>query len=68
MFTLSHLKKTKVYQEAFAEDKAEGKEEANLKFVSNMIRLGLTLEIIAEYLDLPLEEVQRLAKKTAKRD
>ncbi|MGD1701394.1 hypothetical protein [Dapis sp. BLCC M229] len=42
MFTLSELKKTKVDQEAFAESKAEGKEEANLKSVSNMIRLGLT--------------------------
>ncbi|NEP07251.1 MAG: Rpn family recombination-promoting nuclease/putative transposase [Okeania sp. SIO2G4] len=72
MFTLSELKKTKVYQEAFAEGKdegeAEGKEKVNLKSVSNMIRLGLTLETIAEYLDLPLEEVQRLAKLTENRD
>ena len=40
MLGLSELKKTKVYQEAFAEGKAEGKDEANLKAVSNMIRLG----------------------------
>ena len=64
MFTLSEFKKNKVYQEALA----EGKEEANLKFVSNMIRLGLTLETIAEYLDLSLEEVEILAKQTEKRD
>ncbi|NES90510.1 DUF2887 domain-containing protein [Okeania hirsuta] len=68
MLGLSELKKTKVYQEAFAEGKDEGEVEANLKSVSNMIRLGLTLETIAEYLDLPLEEVQRLAKLTENRD
>ncbi|MDJ0553041.1 MAG: hypothetical protein QNJ68_01070 [Microcoleaceae cyanobacterium MO_207.B10] len=64
MFTLGELKKTKVYQEAFA----EGEVEANLKAVSNMITLGLTLETIGEYLDLPLEEVQRLVKLTENRD
>ncbi|MGD1806857.1 hypothetical protein ACP6PL_15635 [Dapis sp. BLCC M126] len=45
MFTLSELKKTKVYQEAFAEGKDESKAEAevevNIEYVSNMIRLGL---------------------------
>ena len=45
----------------------KGEEKANLKSVSNMMRLGLTLETIAEYLDLPLEEVQRLAKLTENR-
>lgn len=39
MFTLSDLKQTKVYQEAFA----EGKEKTHLKAISNMIRLGLSL-------------------------
>jgi len=48
MFTLSELKKTKVDQEAFAEGKAKAKEKAHLKPVSNMMRLGLTLETIAE--------------------
>ncbi len=68
MLGLSELKKTKVYQEAFAEGKEEGKVEANLKAVSNMITLGLTLETIAEYLDLPLEAIQRLAKITKNRN
>ena len=40
MLTLSKLKKTQVAQEAFAEGKDEGKEKANLKSVSKMIRLG----------------------------
>ncbi|NEO56375.1 MAG: Rpn family recombination-promoting nuclease/putative transposase [Okeania sp. SIO3B5] len=72
MLGLSELKKTKVYQEAFAEGKdegkVEGKVEANLKTVSNMIRLGLSLEIIAQSLELSLEEVQKLVKQTETTD
>ncbi len=72
MLGLSELKKTKVYQEAFAEGKdegrVEGKVEDKIKYISNMMRLGLTLETIAEYLDLSLEEVQRLAKLTENRN
>ena len=64
MLGLSDLKRTKFYQEAFA----EGKEESNSKSVSNMISLGLNLETIAKYLDLSLDEVQRLAKQNQKRD
>ncbi|NES80161.1 MAG: Rpn family recombination-promoting nuclease/putative transposase [Moorea sp. SIO2B7] len=76
MFTLSDLKKTKVYQEALAEGEqigeAKGKEigekKTNLKAISNMTRLGLSLETIAKYLDLPLDEVKRLAKELKKGD
>ena len=64
MFTLSELKKTKVYQEALA----EGKEIGKLETIPNMIRLGVSLEIIAKYLDLPLEEVERFAKQIKKGD
>ena len=67
MLSLSELKKTKVYQEAFAEGEQRGEqigaEKTNLKAVSNMVRLGLSLETIAQYLDLSLDEVQRLAKE-----
>ena len=79
MLGLSELKKTKVYQEAFAEGEQIGEqrgeqrgkqigeqigeEKTNLKAVSNMIRLGLSLETIAQYLDLSLDEVRRLAKQ-----
>jgi len=72
MLGLSELKKTKVYQEAFAEGEQIGEqigeEKTNLKAVSNMIRLGLSLETIAQYLDLPLDEVQRLANENGKQD
>ncbi|NES80163.1 MAG: Rpn family recombination-promoting nuclease/putative transposase [Moorea sp. SIO2B7] len=66
MLGLSELKKTKVYQEALAEGEEIGEQKTNFKAVSNMIRLGLSLETIAEYLDLPLEEVKRLAKEIKK--
>jgi len=76
MLGLSELKKTKVYQEAFAEGEQIGEqrgeqigvEKTNLKAVSNMIRLGLSLETIAQYLDLSLDEVQRLANENDKQD
>ena len=61
MLGLSELKQTKVYQEALAEGEQIGEEKNKLKSVSSMIRLGLSLETIAQYLDLPLKEVQRLA-------
>ena len=65
MLGLSELKQTKVYQEALAEGEQIGEEKNKLKSVSNMIRLGLSLETIAQYLDLPLDEVQRLAKQNS---
>ena len=68
MLGLSELKKTKVYQEALAEGKEIGQQKSNLKAVSNMIGLGFSLEIIAQSLELSLEEVKRLAKSTENRD
>ena len=68
MLGLSELKQTKVYQEALAEGEQIGEEKNKLKSVSNMIRLGLNLETIAQYLDLSLDEVQRLANENGKQD
>lgn len=59
MLKLSELTKTKFYQEAFA----EGEQKVHLKAVGNMIRLGLSLETIAQALDLTLEDVQRFVKE-----
>lgn len=68
MLGLSELKKTKVYQEALAEGEEIGQQKSNLKAVSNMIRLGLNLEIIAQSLELSIEAVQKLVKLTENRD
>lgn len=59
MFSLSDLKQTKVYQEALAEGKLEGKLEA----VPFIIQLGATVEQIAQTLNLPVEKVREIAQK-----
>ncbi len=63
MFSLSDLKQTKVYQEALEEGRQEGQSLTKLESVQRMIKLGLSLEIIAASLDLPLETVQAEANK-----
>ncbi|HEY9703435.1 MAG TPA: Rpn family recombination-promoting nuclease/putative transposase [Allocoleopsis sp.] len=55
MFGLTEMKQTKFYQEAQLETK--------LETLLRMIRLGLSLEVIAQSLDLPLEIVQKEAEK-----
>ncbi|BAY20387.1 hypothetical protein NIES2100_01280 [Calothrix sp. NIES-2100] len=59
MFGLSELKQTRVYQEA----KQEGIEEANLKAISGMLMLGLTVEQIAQVLNLEAAQVEQSAHK-----
>jgi DNA-binding transcriptional MerR regulator len=54
MFGLSELKQTKVYQEA----QEEGRQETKLKAIHRLMQLGLSVEMIAEGLDLPGEVVQ----------
>ena len=64
MLGLGDLKQTKFYQEAFA----EGEQKTKLEAVAKMIRLGLSLEVIAQSLDLPLEVVQKVATQESSRD
>ncbi len=73
MLGLSELKQTKVYQEALEEGKQlgveegkqlgveEGKQLGKLETIPRMLLLGLSLEVIAQILDLPLEVVQQVA-------
>ncbi|MGI2903048.1 Rpn family recombination-promoting nuclease/putative transposase [Tolypothrix sp. VBCCA 56010] len=71
MFSLSELKQTRFYQEAFTEGKQEGieqgreegKREATLNAVRQFLALGLSLEQIAQGLSLSLEEVRQLAQQ-----
>ena len=51
MFGLSDLKQTRVYQ--------EGKEEGRIESIPRLLQLGLSIEQIAQGLDLDLEEVRR---------
>ncbi|MDZ7963303.1 MAG: hypothetical protein RMY34_36550 [Aulosira sp. DedQUE10] len=60
MFSLSELKQTRVYQEA----REEGKQEAKLEAVTKLLAMGLTVEQIAQALDLDVAEVQQVAQQT----
>lgn len=62
MLGLSELKQTKVYQEALEEGKQQGKQQGKLEAIPRMIKFGLSLEAIAQLLDLPLEVVQQAAE------
>lgn len=65
MFSLSELKQTRFYQEAFQEDIEQGIEQGEvqgkLKAVPAMLVAGLTVEQVAEALDLSVEEVRQAA-------
>lgn len=61
MFELSDLKKTRFYQEVFAEGQAEAQAEAKQRekvSILRMVSLGLSTEQIATVLDLPVAEVE----------
>lgn len=64
MFTLDDLKKTRVYQEAFLEGKAAAKQETQLENVQRLLQIGLSLDQIALGLDLPIEEVRKIAEQS----
>lgn len=59
MFTLSDLKQTRVYQEA--------KEEGKLEAVSRLLALGLSVEQIAEALELDVKAVREAAQEQSAR-
>ncbi len=67
MFGLSDLKQTRVYQEGVEEGKEEGKEEGmqqgrielQIESIPRLLKLGLSIEQIAQGLDLDLEQVRQ---------
>jgi predicted transposase/invertase (TIGR01784 family) len=67
MLGLSDLKQTKVYQEALAEGRQEGKQEgiaeATRKLALNLLRIGMSLEQIAEVTELSVAQVQDLQRE-----
>nr|OEJ78955.1 hypothetical protein A5482_11700 [Cyanobacterium sp. IPPAS B-1200] len=58
MFTLSDFKKTRFYQETYA----EGKIDAKISSIPNLLKLGLTAEQIAQALELDIELVKKVAE------
>jgi predicted transposase/invertase (TIGR01784 family) len=67
MLCLSELKQTRVYQEAVEEGKqegeAKGKTETTRLFALKLLRIGMSLEQIAEITELPLQQIQALQKE-----
>ncbi len=70
MFGLSELKQTRVYQQAFAEGRQEGRQEGieegelrgKLLAVPPMLAAGLTVEQIAQTLNLSVEDIRKAAQ------
>ena len=63
MFGLSDLKKTRVYQQAFEEGEKEGEQRGKMLAVPAMLSAGLTVEQIAQALDLTVDEVRQATQK-----
>jgi predicted transposase/invertase (TIGR01784 family) len=60
MFGLSDLKQTRVYQ--------EGRLEAKLEAVPKLLALGLTVEQVAQALDLDVAQVQPAEQRTQSKE
>lgn len=63
MLGLGDIRQTRVYQEAKQEGLEEGELKGKLKTVPNLIALGLSVEQIAQALDLKVEDVRRAAQQ-----
>ncbi|MBE9207502.1 Rpn family recombination-promoting nuclease/putative transposase [Nostoc sp. LEGE 06077] len=63
MLKLNALKQTRVYQEALEEGREEGREEGKLSAVPLLLKAGITVEEIAEQLQINLETVRKIAQQ-----
>jgi predicted transposase/invertase (TIGR01784 family) len=62
MFGLQDIRKSKVWQEALE----EGEHRASARLIRKWLAKGKSVKEIAELMDLPIKEVRRLVKDTAK--
>ncbi|TVP65288.1 MAG: hypothetical protein EA343_03605 [Nodularia sp. (in: Bacteria)] len=62
MLALGDLKQTRVYQEGLEDGKREGCVEGKLEAVPRLLKLGLTLEQVAQALELEVAEVIKAAR------
>jgi hypothetical protein len=62
MFSLDELKQTRYFQDVREEGKLEGELTAKIASVPRLLALGLTVEQIAEALQLTIEQVRKIQK------
>jgi predicted transposase/invertase (TIGR01784 family) len=62
MFQLEDLRKTRVWQEAQEEGRAEGRTERSEELVQKWLAKGMTIKEIAALLGVSVQEVRRLSK------
>ena len=65
MFGLDELKKTRYFQDVAQEAKQEGKLEGKQEAVPKLLQFGLTIEQVAEALDLSVEQVRQAVAKSS---
>ncbi|EAM50429.1 Conserved hypothetical protein 1784 [Crocosphaera watsonii WH 8501] len=63
MFSLDELKQTRYFQDVLEEGRQEGRFENKLETVPRLLALGLTVEQVAEALQLDIEQVRNIQKK-----
>ncbi|BCL34950.1 Rpn family recombination-promoting nuclease/putative transposase [Nostoc sp. MS1] len=63
MFTLSELRNTRYFQDVFQEGVEQGERIGKLKAVPAMLSSGLTVEQVAQALELSIEDVQQAAQQ-----
>ncbi|MGK7943918.1 MAG: Rpn family recombination-promoting nuclease/putative transposase [Microcystaceae cyanobacterium] len=60
MFSLDELKQTQYFQDVLKEGRLEGKRDKALETVPRLLALGLTVEQVAEALQLDVEQVREI--------
>ncbi|MBW4432534.1 MAG: Rpn family recombination-promoting nuclease/putative transposase [Pelatocladus maniniholoensis HA4357-MV3] len=63
MLKLSQLKQTRVYQEALEEGRQQGQEEGKLAAVPLLLKAGVSVEQIAQQLEVEIEAVRQIAQQ-----
>ncbi|AFY91230.1 hypothetical protein [Chroococcidiopsis thermalis] len=63
MSIVNFIRGTKVYQEAKEEGRLEGRLESQVKLVQKLLQKGLSIQEIADVLEIDIEEVRKIARE-----
>jgi predicted transposase/invertase (TIGR01784 family) len=64
MFSLDELKQTRYFQDVQEESREEGREEAKIASIPRLLALGLTVEQVAEALELTVAKVREVQQNS----